>query len=115
MTDGESARGASDRGGIVADGLAAAIPAALIASILNRQLDASAGPVKIDARSLQIVVSPDTIMTMVQALGPARGITVALEPGVVLVTVAGLPPLRVEIPTDGLRLTVDEAGVRLGG
>lgn len=115
MTDGESAHEALNRGGIVADGLAAVIPAALIASILNRHPGEATGAVTIDARSLQIVVSPDTIMTMVQALGPARAITVALEPGVVLVTVAGLPPLRVEIPTDGLRLTVDEAGVRLGG
>lgn len=106
---------ASDRAGITADGIGAVIPAALIAAILNRQSGPSGEAVTVDARALRVAVAPETLATMLNALQPDREIAVTLEAGAIRVAAAGLPPIRVEIPPDGLRLTVDPTGIHLGG
>ena len=100
--------------GVAIQGIGAVIPAALIAAILSRQVDPSREPVTVDARALRLVVPPSTIATMLRSIQPNRLIDVTFEPGAILVTLEGLPPLRVEIPSAGLRLTVDEDGIRLG-
>ena len=100
--------------GVAVEGIGAIIPAALIAAILSRQVDPSGEPVTVDARALRLVVSPSTIATMLRSVQPNRAIDVGFEPGAILVRLEGLPPIRVEIPSGGLRLTVDEDGVRLG-
>lgn len=104
-----------EQAGITAAGIGAVIPVAIIAAILNQQPGQLHDAVTVDARALQISVSPEAVVTMLRSLQPDRAISVSFETGAIRVTVADLPPVRIEIPPEGLRLSVAEDGVRVGG
>ncbi len=101
--------------GITAAGLGAVIPTALLVALLGRQSALRSEPVTVDARSLVVAVPPEAIAGLLQTLYPDRPVSVTFATDSLTVSVSGMPSVRVEIPTDGLRIHVDEQGLRLGG
>ncbi len=100
--------------GITAAGLEAIIPTALLVALLGRQSALPAEPVTVDARSLRIAVPPEAIVDLLRTLSPDRPISVAFSTDAITVSPSGLPAVRIEIPADGLRIYLDERGLRLG-
>lgn len=100
--------------GITATGLGAAIPTALLVALLGRQSGLPADPVTVDARSLRIVIPPEGVADALQTLYPDRPINVTFATDAILVSAVGLPSVRILIPAGGLRIQVDERGLRLG-
>ena len=100
--------------GISATGLGAVIPTALLVALLGRQSTLPSEPVSVDARSLQVRVPSEAIADLLRTLYPDRPISVTFATDAITVAVPGLPAVRLEIPADGLRIHVDERGLRLG-
>lgn len=100
--------------GIAAAGLGAVIPTALLVALLGRQSTLPTEPVTVDARSLQVAVPPEAVADLLRTLSPDRPISVTFTTDAITVTSAGLPAIRIQIPAEGLRIHVDERGLRLG-
>ena len=100
---------------IVAEHLGAVIPTALLLALLARGTTLPADPVTINARNLRIIVPPDAVADLLRGMVPGREIGVTFAPGAIIVATPDLPSIRIDIPTDGLRLFADEDGLRIGG
>ena len=100
--------------GITAAGIGAVIPTALLVALLGHQSTLPSDPVTVDARSLQVAVPPDAVADLLRTLYPDRPIGVTFSANAIEITVPGLPAVRVEIPAEGLRIHLDELGLRLG-
>ena len=111
MTDPTS--GFAD-GGITATGLGAILPTALLVALLGRQSALPSDPVMVDARNLRVTVPPEVVADILRTLSPDRPISLTFSTDAITATAPGMPSVRVEIPSDGLRIHVDERGLRLG-
>ncbi len=98
---------------IHASGVQAAIPASVIAAILSGA--GSDAPVMVDARELAITVPAAALVEMIRAARPDLDLSVSLDEAAIDLRLAGLPPVRVVIPAEGLRVQVGLAGLRLRG
>ena len=115
----DDARSPADVPAIITSGIAASIPAAMIAAAIRSRGQqfadaASDRPVTIDAGALAIEVSPAALAELLTAALPGHAISVAFADGAILVRMDALPPIRVALPEDGLRLRATEDGLRLG-
>ena len=99
---------------MTASGIGATIPTALLTALLGRQSALPSDPVTVDARNLQVSVPPEVVIDLLRSLFPDREMSVAFATDAIEVSSPGLPAIRIEIPTDGLRVRVDERGLRLG-
>lgn len=100
---------------VTVEGVAAALPAALIAAVVARQGLAGSEPVSVDASGLRIHVPPAAVTAALRALLPGRTVDVAFEPGAVIARADGLPPIRLTLPTGSLRVDVGADGVTISG
>ncbi|HEV2528398.1 MAG TPA: hypothetical protein VGT61_08135 [Thermomicrobiales bacterium] len=104
----------SARAEIALGGIRASIPAAVIGAMLAGSA-ARSEPVSVDARDLAITIPPAAIAELIRAARPDLDLTVTFEDSALLVSLGSMPPVRVVVPDDGLRLLIGPDGIRLRG
>ena len=102
---------------IISCGLAASIPAAIIATAIRsrgRHLGDTAAEVTVNATDLAVHVSPEALTEILAATFPGRTISVDFADAVIRVRLDDLPAVRLELPPSGLWLRARPDGLRLG-